>query len=156
LDSGYNGGTWNGPGIISSSAAAANGAFAIGYADGNVDSLTAAAPNQILLKYTLAGDANLDGTVNITDLLILLNNYGDTGQDWADGDFNYDGAVNVTDLLAMLNNYPAAGGTSTFALSASERRSEASSTIAVPEPAAASFIGLGSAALLARRRRKRV
>jgi Dockerin type I domain len=52
-----------------------------------------------------AGDANLDGTVNITDLLVLLNNYNQTGKDWEQGDFNFDGTVNITDLLLLLNNY---------------------------------------------------
>jgi hypothetical protein len=55
--------------------------------------------------YALVGDTNLDGTVNLIDLLILLDNYGETGADWAQGDFNYDGVVNLTDLLALLNNY---------------------------------------------------
>jgi predicted outer membrane repeat protein len=51
------------------------------------------------------GDTNFDGTVNLTDLLTLLNNYGETGKGWTQGDFNFDGTVNLTDLLALLNNY---------------------------------------------------
>jgi Dockerin type I domain len=105
LVSGYNNGAWNGPGIISSSAAASGGQFALADADGSVDSGTSAAPDQVLVAYALAGDANMDGGVNITDLLTLLNNLGRSGTDWSQGDFNYDGAVNITDLLAMLNNY---------------------------------------------------
>jgi hypothetical protein len=77
----------------------------LGYADGSSDLGTAAAPGQVLIKYTLAGDANLDGTVNLTDLLDLLNSYALSGRDWAEGDFNYDGTVNLTDLLTLLNSY---------------------------------------------------
>lgn len=112
IASGFNGGLWNGPGIDSGAAATHSG-FAVGYADGNLDSSTAAAPNQLLLKYALIGDANLDGTVNLTDLLVLLNNYGQSGKDWSDGDFNYDGTVNLTDLLGLLNNYGISGGSAT-------------------------------------------
>jgi hypothetical protein len=104
LASGYNGGKWNGAGIISSSAAA-NPAYAIGYGDGSTDTGTPAARGQILMQYTLVGDTNLDGTVNLTDMLALLNNYGQSGRDWSQGSFNYNGSVNLTDLLEMLNNY---------------------------------------------------
>lgn len=143
LITGYNSGAWNGPGIISS-AAALNSAYAVGYADGNVDSSTAAGPGQVLLKYTLVGDANLDGTVNLTDLLALLNNYGQSNKDWAAGDFNYDGTVNLTDLLALLNNY---GQTATLA--------SAAGTSSVPEPGAISLLAIGAMALVPRRRQSR-
>lgn len=133
---GYNGGSWTGSGIISSSAAGSAGQYAIGYADGSVDSSTAAQPGQVLIEYALAGDANLDGTVNLTDLLSLLNNYGRSGADWSQGDFNYDGTVNLTDLLGLLNNY---------GQSLTDAR-------AVPEPACLGILSVGSIASLARRR----
>src|ERR1700733_11506604 len=102
LSSGYNGGTWTGTGLISSTAASTSGKFAIGYLDGDDNGATS---GQLLLEYAIVGDANLDGTVNLTDLFTLLNNYGEIGKDWSEGDFNYDGTVNLTDLLALLNNY---------------------------------------------------
>jgi hypothetical protein len=49
--------------------------------------------NAVLVKYTLLGDANLDGTVNFNDFSILQTHYGQAG-DWSAGDFNYDGSVN--------------------------------------------------------------
>lgn len=136
--SGYQGGQWNGSGIISSFAAS-NSAYAVGYADGSKDAGTAAAPGQVLLKTTLIGDANLDGTVNLTDLLALLNNYDETGRDWAEGDFNYDGTVNLTDLLALLNNYDlSAQATSTALLSGSSTGLTAGNSIMTPEALASS------------------
>lgn len=137
--SGYHDGAWNGMGIISS-VAATHSAFAVGYADGSTDGGVVVPAGEVLIKYTLLGDANLDGTVNLTDLLSLLNNYGQSGKDWADGDFNYDGTVNLTDLLALLNNYGQSAGQGTDA------------PMAVPEPAGLTFLVVGGT-MMARRRR---
>jgi autotransporter-associated beta strand protein len=60
----------------------------IGYADNS---------NSILLKYTYAGDANLDGQVDVTDLGSLATNW-QSASFWTGGDFNYDGFIDVTDL----------------------------------------------------------
>jgi hypothetical protein len=138
LSSGYNDGVWTGTGLNSSTAASTSGKFAIGYLDGSDNGGTA---GQLLLQYALVGDANLDGTVNLTDLLALLNNYGQTGKDWSEGDFNYDGTVNLTDLLALLNNY-----------GQSANLTGLSSTQVVPEPATVSLLTLGFATFLPRRR----
>ena len=46
---------------------------------------------------TFPGDADLDGTVNASDLNAVGLNWQGTGG-WADGDFNGDGAVNAGDL----------------------------------------------------------
>ena len=113
IQNGYNSGTWsNGAtagGQITSSAAAANhtaglNSTGIGYADwadGNgVDTIA----NTIELKYTLYGDANLDGQVNSSDLQILLFYLNTSGRSWDQGDFNYDGQVNSTDLQTLLFN----------------------------------------------------
>jgi hypothetical protein len=142
-------GAFGGDGVngqILSSTAQANDQFAVGYADGSLDTGTTAAPGEVLIQYALVGDANLDGGVNITDLLTLLNNYGDTGEDWSQGDFNYDGSVNITDLLAMLNNYGQSAPTITSTFT--------QGTIAIPEPATLSLFMLGGAALLPRSRRR--
>jgi hypothetical protein len=56
------------------------------------------------VKYTLLGDANLDGSVNFSDFSILQNHYGQAG-DWSSGDFNYDGTVNFDDFSILQNNY---------------------------------------------------
>ena len=111
LTTGYNNATWTGAGISSSFAATNPGLYAIGYADGSVDTGTPALPGQILVKLTLAGDANLDGVVNFADLLAVAQNFNHTLDthgnpiDWADGDFNYDGKVNFADLLLVAQNF---------------------------------------------------
>lgn len=49
------------------------------------------------------GDINGDGVVNLTDLAILLSNFGvGTGATRSNGDLNGDGAVNITDLAILL------------------------------------------------------
>ncbi|MFI5240411.1 MAG: dockerin type I domain-containing protein [Candidatus Saccharimonadia bacterium] len=53
----------------------------------------------------IAGDANGDGVVNITDLSILASNWGATGATWAQGDFNGDGVVNILDLSILATNW---------------------------------------------------
>jgi hypothetical protein len=66
-----------------------------------------AAPNP-----NLPGDLNNDNTVNITDLSMLLSNYGTTN---TAADINNDGTVNVLDMSILLSNYnktyiPTSGG----------------------------------------------
>jgi hypothetical protein len=135
IRSGYNNGLWNGTGIDSSSAAASSGSAAIGYADGTLDVAGAAAPNTVLLRYTKTGDSNLDGTVNLTDLLNLLNSYGQTGKDWSQGDVNYDGTVNLTDLLELLNTYGQVANTSLNASVIAPQAATAPAMTAPAEPA---------------------
>ena len=71
----------------------------LGWKDDNVNKL-------ITVAWTLYGDANLDGTVNLSDLGFLGDNYGATsGGTWAKGDFNYDGQVNLSDLGFLGDQY---------------------------------------------------
>jgi len=109
LAAGYNGGAWNGTsagGVITSSAPAGNGNHntGIGWADSADGTGVNAVPNSVELKYTLVGDVNLDGAVNITDVNALVPHYNSTGS-WTGGDFNYDGLVNITDVNALVPNY---------------------------------------------------
>ena len=43
--------------------------------------------NNVVVAYTLLGDANCDGTVNGTDLDLLAENWGTDATTWAQGDF---------------------------------------------------------------------
>jgi hypothetical protein len=54
------------------------------------------------LNPNLPGDLNNDNTVNITDMSILLSNYGTSN---STADINSDGTVNILDLSILLSNY---------------------------------------------------
>ncbi|HWB53805.1 MAG TPA: dockerin type I repeat-containing protein [Tepidisphaeraceae bacterium] len=58
--------------------------------------------SSILIKYTMIGDANLDGVVDDADLAMIAPSNTGTAT-WCTGDFNYDGLVNADDYsLYML------------------------------------------------------
>ena len=116
LAEGYNGGTWNGNGITSAVAqsvalnAANPNKTAIGFAEASALGVSSfdgqpVDSTAILLKYTLAGDANLDGKVNAQDFDDLASNYGKQSRTWLQGDFNYDGQVNSLDFNVLAANF---------------------------------------------------
>jgi hypothetical protein len=106
------------------------------------------AAGDILVRYTLLGDADLSGNVNFDDLLKLAANYNTpSGTYWYQGDFTNDGAVNFDDLLKLAANY-------NQSLTGSFAGDWALAQSAVPEPTSLLAIGLGGAALLGRRRRR--
>ncbi len=158
LTSGYNGGTWTGPGI-DSSIAAGNPHYALGYADGADGIVTGLSSGQIEIKYTLLGDANLDGLVNGDDFTILAGNLGKSVSAWDKGDFTYDGLVNGDDFTALVSNLgkQASGADVTIPASdyaAIDAFAAAHGLMAdVPEPASAGLLLMGGLGMLARRRR---
>jgi uncharacterized delta-60 repeat protein len=107
LKQGYGSGTWNGPnGIISTAATNSNGHGTLGYAVGGDPVAPVIGAGQTLVRYTLPGDATLDGLVDIGDLNVVLSNYlkGKPGT-WVTGDFTYAGQTDITDLNIVLSNY---------------------------------------------------
>ena len=54
--------------------------------------------SQVLIRYTLVGDANMDGLVNEDDLGMMQS----TGTVWTQGDFNYDGKVDADDFSLFM------------------------------------------------------
>jgi autotransporter-associated beta strand protein len=153
LTSGYNKGNWNGAGIISSTAAAGGltPLLSVGYNDGNTDPGCAAAPNQIVIKYTLAGDANLDGQVNFTDLLVVARDFNTTGNDWAHGNFIYSasGLVNFADLVIVAQNF-----NKSLPVGDSQEMSLQATVTPIPEPATGALFASTAGWLLCRCRRK--
>jgi hypothetical protein len=164
LQSGYNAGAWTGTSGIISTSITTSPQTSIGYADGNIDTGTIAGPNQIVVKYTLAGDANLDGLVNFNDLVAVVQNFNKSGTDWAQGNFLYGGSTNFNDLVAVVQNFnkvltPAgdaevAGEGPTIALS--DSTAIQSRDVQLPEPGSLSLFAAGAVAVLSIRRRSRL
>jgi hypothetical protein len=152
--SGYSGGSWNGNGITSSSAAANSASYGIGYADsadpGNPAGLSS---GQIEIKYTLLGDANLDGAVNGSDFAILASNFNKAVSGWDQGDFNYDGAANGADFASLAANFNK-GASQSANVAALDSFAAANGLMAdVPEPATAALMVVAGLGILRRRRR---
>lgn len=117
LTSGYAGGTWNGNGIFSSTAAAdINHQTGLGYAEATDLFSTFPAlfagqqvdDSSILIRHTLYGDANLDLQVNLTDFNRLTAGFGN-GSYWSQGNFDYDGMVGLSDFNRLATNFGLSG-----------------------------------------------
>ena len=163
LASGYNGGAWNGPGIDTSAPVTINGlTYGLGYADGadKQHLATGLASGTIEIKYTLLGDADLNGIVNGIDFGILAANFNKGITGWDEGDFDYNNIVNgldFGDLAANFNKGAAIAGNSASAadFAALDAFAAANGLLAdVPEPATIGLIAVGACGLIARRRRK--
>ncbi len=168
LINGYNGGAWNGTsgassgGAINSSTAAlpANSHFGLGYADGADGVVTGLVSGQIEIKYTLYGDANLDGVVSGDDFSILVGNLGKPDAAWDKGDFNYDGVVSGDDFALLVGNLgrSATGAAVTLPasdLAAIDAFAAANGLMAdVPEPTSAGLLLAAGVGMLARRGRR--
>ena len=110
------------------------------------------APTDLVLAYTYAGDANLDGRITMDDYLQLDTGFLFGGTGWANGDFNHDGSVGVADYVLIDTNL-AAGGNVVLAeqmqtLHASwfgaSYGAAMEAVTAVPEPASRVVAGVGS------------
>jgi hypothetical protein len=105
--------------------------------------------SSLLLRATIAGDANLDRVVNFDDLLLLAQSYGGAGY-WFQGDFNYDGQVSFDDLLDLARQYGTSASLELPAgLSPTLAQDFALARSLVPEP----MIAVTLPVLLHRRRR---
>jgi lysophospholipase L1-like esterase len=158
LASGYNGGAWNGTGIISSTAAQ-NGHYSLGYADGADGVVPGLSSGQIEIKYALYGDILLQGNVNGADFAILAAHFAKnvTGG-WEQGDLNGDGVVNGSDFSLLAANFGKSASGAAIELpqsqwSALDAFAAAHGLLAdLPEPASAAFMLLCGGGLLSRRK----
>jgi hypothetical protein len=100
--------------------------------------------SSVLIKYTYAGDANLDGRINIEDYIRIDSNVPLDSSGYANGDFNYDGSINIFDYVTIDFNIDVQG---------TPIHQGQGLTQAVPEPTV--MIPLAATALLLARRARR-
>jgi hypothetical protein len=114
LRRGYNGGAWNGDGIMTSLGNAST--FAPGFAEASDVAPGGSFNGQpvdrtaVVVRFTRYGDANLDARVDFNDLLEMAQNFGSdvsavTGGSWRHADFTYDGVADFNDLVKLAQNY---------------------------------------------------
>jgi hypothetical protein len=125
----------------------------------------------VTLTDTLSGDVNADGTVGFSDLGIVLGHYGLVDTKWADGNLLYystpaDTTIGFGDLGLVLGSYGLNIGSAPSTMAADPQLLADPQAVAllesygitpvsaVPEPASLGMIGLVSAAVLGRRRRR--
>lgn len=110
--------------------------------------------NNVLLKYTYAGDANLDGQVDISDLYLLAQSFQAAGL-WTSGDFDYNGTVDSIDLGILARNWQAGVGNPVPGADLSSvLTSLGLPEVAIPEPACSLLLLSGAIAATQRRRRR--
>jgi hypothetical protein len=174
------GAAWNGMGITSSAAAAANildaDSRSVGYAENSALPLgpyttfrgQPVDDTSILLAFTRTGDADLDGLVNDDDVTIVGATYapGVPQASWALGDFDYNGFVDDDDVTllgvfydpsaAPLASPPVAPGDSPWrAEPGASGLSTASAVAAVPEPETGALLAFALLAVAFAARRLR-
>jgi autotransporter-associated beta strand protein len=168
LVSGFNGDKWNGPGIISSTAQTLHNGlhYGVGWADGadGTHAVSGLTSGEIELKYTLLGDANLDGTVNGSDFSILAANFGLGVTNWDQGNFLYGSSVNGSDFSALAANFGQGDSGADASVSQADIQALDSFAVAnglqlpaigaVPEPVSGGLLVGAGFAMLARRRRR--
>jgi chondroitin AC lyase len=97
-------------------------------------------PGFIDLHRGFIGDADDSGTVDLTDLNMVLSNLGATTASWSRGNFDGNSTVDLTDLNDVLNN-----------LNTSVASGASVPVVAAPEPASFGLLLLGGALLVRRR-----
>ena len=129
-------GRWTGPGLTSTTAIANP---MTGLAPGTVG-------DDVVVKYTYNGDANLDGRINSDDYFRIDSGFlaQPASPGYRDGDFNYDGRINSDDYFLIDSAFLGQGAP----LNASPLN-----VAAVPEPGTFSLLAIGAGVIATLRRR---
>ncbi len=159
--SGFNGGSWDGAGINSSTAANDPlGLLAVGVVNnvdlgygsfGNVNGLTGP---EILVKTTYYGDSDLSGTVTSDDFSLFLDGFtGAAPASWLNGDYDYNGVVTSDDFSLFLASFTSGGAPQAPNAPAASGGSSGNGPAPIPEPGSIGLLVAGAFGILARRRR---
>jgi hypothetical protein len=118
------------------------------YAGGTFGGVSVAS-GDVIIMYTYAGDANLDGLVDAADYGYIDNYFQFPGSSgYANGDFNYDGIIDAGDYGIIDNAFQLQG--TPFPTGAAAAGSDSATVSAVPEPSACALAMIATC-LLCRR-----
>lgn len=112
------GGNWNQPGIVTSQTLAklpsqlatlgvveASGVVNFGASTTAVWRGETVDQSSVLVAYTFAGDANLDGAINGDDYFAIDVGFSSHAHSYFNGDFNYDGHIDADDYFLIDSSY---------------------------------------------------
>ncbi|GEM_PF-1700081 len=80
--------------------------FSVGFAAAPLNPPPPGITGTVIMKGHISGDVNLDGTLNVLDILYLIQHKfhdGPAPRMFATADVNVDGVINVLDIIAMVN-----------------------------------------------------
>jgi hypothetical protein len=170
VNSGFNasGIKWTGNGLISSTAALNSVSYGVGYAEASSVLTYNAITNlgtffgqtidksAVLARFTVLGDATLDGTVDFSDLVKLAQSYNTSGTTWGGGDFTYDGTTDFNDLVKLAQNYNTALPSEAIPGAPADFGADLARAFAsVPEPSTLALAAVAACGAATRRRRHR-
>jgi autotransporter-associated beta strand protein len=169
IQQGYANGAWSANGIVTSQSSASAGQHltALGWAAASDTAFGGAtlfagqsvAAGDLLVMYTYAGDANLDGKLNGDDYFFIDSAIASPTPtiNWHNGDFNYDGKINGDDYFLLDANIgrQSSGAFATSDGFAAAAAGSVNGITAVPEPASFGIVLAAACGLAARRRRRR-
>jgi hypothetical protein len=150
INQGSNAYTWNSP---------SGSASPVGEADGADHVVAGLSSGQIEVKYTLIGDASIDGLVTGTDFTALVGNLGKAVSGWDAGNFLYNDLITGDDFTALVGNLGEQAGGANVGLPAADYAAvdafAAANGLAanVPEPVSIGLLAISGLAILSRRRR---
>jgi filamentous hemagglutinin len=160
ITAGSAGGSWTGPGINSSTAAANAAHLAVNLYDNAALHLTSFGglpvnDDSLLITVTPVADATLDGKVDAFDLNVLASHWQQpSGATVATGDFTRDGKVDAFDLNLLAGNWQY-GVSGAFASFSEALAVAMPGGLNVPEPMTLCVLGIPWLALWGRRRTHR-
>ncbi len=89
--------------------AEASDVFGLGGADTVLFDGQTVDASTVIVKYTYAGDANMDGMINGDDYFQIDSAFPQGLHGYFNGDFNFDGVINGDDYFLIDSNFPAQG-----------------------------------------------